>query len=290
MSWIFYAFGSAIFAGISAVVEKKLLFKGHAMEFSATVGLFNFLGSLPFLFLIDFSYIKVVPLLFLFFSSILGAVAFVFIAKSIRHMEISVASPILVLGPGITALFAFVFINERLSFHQIGGIIFLVAGVYVLETHKYDSFFEPIKMLLKSAYIHLILLALVFYGITGLIDRVVLSKYNFNPFAFIVIVNIFLFFNLMILMVIFHDGIKGLNHGIRSLGWGAVAISAFTIAYRLFAAHAIKIAAVGIVESVKRTSVLFSVVVGGEMFHEKNLMRKTIASLIMIVGAILIVI
>ena len=53
--------------------------------------------------------------------------------------------------------------------------------------------------------------------------------------------------------------------------------------------QAIQLAFAGLVIAVKRMSAFFVVLIGGELFHEKNLLRKSIACLIMLAGAGLIV-
>jgi uncharacterized membrane protein len=46
---------------------------------------------------------------------------------------------------------------------------------------------------------------------------------------------------------------------------------------------------ISLVIPIKRLSALFSTVIGGELFHEKYLLRKSIACVVMIIGAVLIV-
>ncbi len=63
-----------------------------------------------------------------------------------------------------------------------------------------------------------------------------------------------------------------------------------TIGYRFFEILAIKEAAsVALAIAIKRTSVFFAVLIGGGLFKESNLLRKIIATLLLIIGAILII-
>jgi len=61
------------------------------------------------------------------------------------------------------------------------------------------------------------------------------------------------------------------------------------VGHRLAQMQAIQLAYAGLVIAIKRMSAFFVVLIGGEIFHEKNLLRKSIACLIMIGGAALIV-
>jgi uncharacterized membrane protein len=65
-------------------------------------------------------------------------------------------------------------------------------------------------------------------------------------------------------------------------------IALLTTLYRLAQAHATALAAVGLVVAVKRSSALFTTVIGGELFREHDLIRKSVACLIMIVGVYLL--
>ncbi|MCK5177758.1 MAG: hypothetical protein KAQ92_08590, partial [Candidatus Aenigmarchaeota archaeon] len=96
MEWYVFAFACAIVGSISAVVEKKTLMKEHSMEFSTVFSIFNFIFVIPFLSYVDFSVLKEPYRMgFIYTTSVLGGLAFFYVAKGVRHMEISVVSPLL---------------------------------------------------------------------------------------------------------------------------------------------------------------------------------------------------
>ena len=75
---------------------------------------------------------------------------------------------------------------------------------------------------------------------------------------------------------------------LRSIGpvWMTIAaVSICTVVYRYTQIEAVKIAPVALVLSLKRTSVFISTVVGGKLFHEQHLVRKGIATIILLSGA-----
>jgi uncharacterized membrane protein len=65
-------------------------------------------------------------------------------------------------------------------------------------------------------------------------------------------------------------------------------VAILTSLHRWMQGEATALAAVGLVIAIKRSSALFTTVIGGELFKEKDLMRKSIACLIMIGGVFLI--
>jgi drug/metabolite transporter (DMT)-like permease len=65
-------------------------------------------------------------------------------------------------------------------------------------------------------------------------------------------------------------------------------VAVLTVSYRVAQNYAVSLAAVGLVTAVKRSSSLFTTLIGGEIFHEKELIKKSVACLIMILGVFLI--
>ena len=289
MQWLVFALISAVFAAAALLIEKKILAREHAMEFSAALAFFNLMLSIPFLLFIDYSKIQLTPLVYIFLIMILVATAFLLVAKSIRHLEVSTVAPFLALAPAITTILAFIYLDERLGSIQVWGIALIIFGAYVLELHKGHGFLEPLRIAAKSKYLHFVFLGVILYGVAAFFDRAVLSRYDFQPIAYMAFAHIFLAFHFFVMMSLFHDGLVGLRKGLRKFGWILLPISIFTVAYRLALFEGLKIENAGLVVSVQKMSALFAVIIGGELFREKNILRKSVASLIMLAGILLIV-
>ena len=58
-------------------------------------------------------------------------------------MQISEVAPLFNLTPGFLAILAFLFLGEILTRYQVGGLILLMLGSYVLET-DHNSFFKSV--------------------------------------------------------------------------------------------------------------------------------------------------
>lgn len=289
MDWIFFAVIAAVLTAASTITQKKTLLKEHAMEFSAVLALIIFLISLPLFLLVDYSRLDFVTVLILYLFSILGSFAFLLAAKSLRHMDISASSPLMTTGPAFVALFAFVFLNETLKLGQLAGIGLLIIGAYILETKKHHSLLEPLKEFISSKYIHYIIFALILYAACSVGDRLVLSIRGMQVEAYIAFVHLFLALNFFILISVFHDGYKGIKRGLKSSGWWIFLVAVFTLGYRLAQAQAVSMTYVALVSAIKRSSALFATIIGGELFKEKNLFRKSVACVIIVGGVLLIV-
>ncbi|MCP5060884.1 MAG: EamA family transporter [Ignavibacteriae bacterium] len=290
MDWYTLAFLSAVFSAAAAISQKKILFNIDALEFSFVLSLFNALLALLFLINTNLDSISFLSLLILYGKTILGALAFYFVMLALKNMEISGALPLMVLTPGIVAIFAFFILGESLNSFEIVGLILLLFGTYILEVRKSKNFFQPFQIFVKSKYHHYIIYALLLFTLSSIIDKLLLRDYKLPPYEFIGFQHLFLAVNFLIFVLISKNNPTKILSKVNSklFGW-IFLISIFTIGYRYTQIEAVKIAPVALVLTIKRTSVFFAVVFGGKLFSEQSLMKKTIATIIMLVGAYLIV-
>jgi drug/metabolite transporter (DMT)-like permease len=290
MNWIIYAFISAFFAATSIIISKKVLKKEHSMEFSATLKFILLLFSLSLLPFIDFSIITPKQIIFTAIISIFSVIAFLALAKAIRHAEVSSISPLLVLSPGVIAIISFVFLKEPLTFLQISGISLLIVGAYVLESKNHQRILDPFRNLVKSKWSKYALLTVLLYGFSSTFERYLLGSLKMEVPPYLFLLSLFMAINLFILLTIFHNGYKGVVHGLKK-GKVWIAIIAFLTFAMLFSQfQAVATTQASLVIAIKRTSTLLVIILGGEFFHEKNILKKILASIIMIAGVILIAI
>ena len=290
MEWYIFALISALFSAMAAIGEKKTLFKENALEFSAVLAIFNILLSIPFIFYINFNALPMPALAVLYGKSILGMCSFLFIMYGIKNLEISGALPILVLTPGLVAFFAFILLDESLSTWQIVGLILLLVGTYILQlVHKKDLL-EPFKIFVKSRGHRFLLGALIIFTITSLLDKWLLRDFKLPPYTMLTFQHLFLGINFFFLTLIRRKSTSTILHTMKNSWKPILLVSAFTIVYRLTQIFAVKSGSVALVLALKRTSVFFAVVIGGQIFKEHYLLRKSIATIIMLVGAAMVII
>jgi len=219
----------------------------------------------------------------------MGALAFYNVMHALKNLDISGALPLLVLTPGFVALFAFLFGLEQLTIIQISGMFLLLAGTYLLEMKPKQAVAEPFKIFSKSSNYHYIGFALILFTASSILDKVLLGKYKMPPTAFMAFQQ--LFYAIVIGAVyLFSSKIKRnpLTTFDKKIWFWVIIISILTMGYRFTQIKAIKIAPVSLVLSVKRISVFIAVVIGGRLFNEKNLLKKALATAIMVAGAIMI--
>ena len=283
------ALGSAFFSAAAAIAEKKVLFKERALSFSVVLALFNLILVVPFFFFIDFSVLTFPGLAVLFFKSVLGALAFLCVMLGIKNLEISKALPLLVLTPGLVALGAFIFLGEALSLFEIGGMVLLLVGTYVLQLGRRKDFLGPWKSFIGSKGNQYIVYALVLFTVTSILDKAILKNFKVPVNAFIGFQHLF-FAIVFVFLVVSSGGARDVKRSFKfSWGW-ILLISLFTITYRYTQISAVKIAPVALVLSLKRVSVFFAVVIGGRIFSDHNLFVRAVATAMMVCGAVMVIV
>jgi transporter family protein len=299
LPWYVFTVLSALFVALAHITKKKVLYNEHALEFSAMRSLIIAVLSLFLLPFVNFH--LTIELVVIFFAiGLLGSVAAIYLAKSMRHMEISTVSPLTNLSPVFLLFLTYFFLGEKINLQQFGGIALIMLGGYVLNIeHKLASFkhlVQPITKLFKSKYYHYILFSLIIYSVTAFLDKIAIDKMaslNFGRSGIYTATFFIWLFTAVCLLVILYwkyDFVGGLWHGIKVGGVWTIFSGVFSVASSLLYFQAISLSFVSLVIPVKRISTLISTFIGGELFHDHNLLLKSLACIIMVVGATLVAI
>ncbi len=281
MEWFIFAIITATLTGFSVLIEKKVLIKENALKFATIFSLFCAFLVLFLVPQVDFK-INLETLVLIYAASVFLTFGIFLFAKSLKHMQLSIAYPLSAFEPAIVAFIAF---------------FILVVGAYVLElNYKKFNLFDPFKEIINSKYIHLIFLAILFYSLTTIVDRFVLSPNNSiitTPVNYLFFILLFTAFNFVVLISIFRPGVKELYHVVKRNGKLIFLMAIIVVAFRLsqFTAFSMPEGNAGLVIAIRRGGAAFiSVLLGGEIFHEKNIVKKVIATIVMLLGIYLIII
>ncbi|MBN1377449.1 EamA family transporter [Candidatus Woesearchaeota archaeon] len=289
LPWYIFAFTSAIFNTLFQIIRKKAVSKAHAMNFESVRAMYEALLALLLIPFISWSFDKSV-LIWIYIVSLIAVIGILYASKAFRHGEISLISPWANMRPFFVAVLAFIFLNEALTIKQIIGISIILISAYLLESdHRISSFIEPLKHLLKSKYSLYFIFATFLFSITSVLDKFVLTTRMDNIFTYSFFIWIFIAVNFNIIhtmMYGFKDTLECLKKekhlpvivALCSMLSGLLAYKAFTMAY------------VSLVMPILMMSTLFTVLLGGRFFHEKNLLFRLGTSVIMLFGAYLIIV
>ena len=181
MIWFVLATCSALLSAASAVIQKKILFRLTALEFSFLVSVVILALSLFVPFSVDVASIPSSALMILIGKSILGGMAFLLVMMSLEHNQISSALPLLGITPGVTALLSLMLLGESLRPWEWAGIGLMMAGTYTLEIRPGQKIIQPFKLIFTNRNFYFIYGAVGLFAVSSVADRMLVSSYRIDP-------------------------------------------------------------------------------------------------------------
>ncbi len=287
-SWVALTIASAVFLTIQRIIQKKVLKKEHASEYLTTFGVFAWIFLLPFIGKVDFTLSANVWIL-LAVKSILLSYSWLMITRAYKHMEVSLVEPLKNISPLFLLLFAAILLGELPTGMQVFGIFLILFGGYLLESMLHPSLMNNPFKIFRGKYINYLLLAALITGISGVFDKWILKETNITTMMFFM----FFFSSIMLFIhqCIVYKGWADVKHVFKKDGMLVCIIVILTLLsdWLYFSAVALKSSYVSLIVPLRRISSLFVIVIGGEMFHEKKIIEKVLACLIMLIGVYFIV-
>ncbi|MDD3481065.1 MAG: DMT family transporter [Patescibacteria group bacterium] len=283
MPWYFLILISAFLLGIYAIFQKEGLKKADPVAFTFLISLTIAIYTIPIAFLSSPFTLPGNLIILLAIKSISAAIFFVLSAKALKHMELSEFAPLLNLSPLILLVLSFFILDERVGFLGLVGIFLIVSGSYILELK--DGYLSPFKNLRDNKYIHILVVGLLFASFCAILDRYILTNVS-DIWSFFILNNWLILLSLTIIMMLEKNALKNIKTAFRaSYIWIIIGSLIYTSGdFIYFSTLMIPAAFVSLVIPIKRTSTLVSTIVGGEILKEKNLLRKIIACIVMILG------
>ena len=216
---------------------------------------------------------------------ILSIAAVVLYYKSLRITDLSLAVPMMSFTPILLLLTSFILLGELPAIRGVSGILLIVAGSYILNLNRdHTSLLGPFKGILKNRGTRYMLIVAFLFSLSSNFDKLVVINSDpiFGTFAINLLVGLsFLLLSSTRAMNVrriyrrnFH---KFLAAGMALALTGIATNIAFTMQI------------VPYVISLKRLSILFSVLSGGLIFKEINILERITGASVMLVGVILII-
>jgi uncharacterized membrane protein len=289
MDWLILSLLTAALVAGATLLEKRGLVREHSMEFTAALALFSVFATIPLWPRTNWEQIIGPSIFPIFLASAINAAAFFFLAKGIRHLPISTTTPLLSLQPLLVAIFAVIFISEKITALHFAGILVLVIGAYIVEVQKGDSPGRPFARIAKNTNYLYMLAALVLFTIASIFDKIILSWYHVEPMTYITATHAFIALIFLGILSASSDGVKKVSHAMKNAGVYVLLCAVLVVGYRTAQSFALVQADVSIVTAIKRTSVIFVTLFGGNLFHEGNILQKTLGTIIMIIGTVMLI-
>jgi drug/metabolite transporter (DMT)-like permease len=244
--------------------------------------------SLPLL-VLTLPFVPLPPLDGIFFSAFLislpiNGIGFFLHLRAIQVSPLSLTLPYLSFTPVFMILTGALVLDEMPNAPGILGICIICAGGYILNlTPGRHSALAPLKAVLREKGSWLMLIVAFVYSLGAVFGKlgIVHSSPLFFAITFFTALNI-------VLLALFrvYGKIKFYTFATRRRK-GIVAGVLF-FAHILLHAVAISLTKAAYMISVKRFSVIIGLIYGGVIFNEKNLVMRTIGTLLMVSGAVVI--
>ncbi len=285
MSWVFIAILAAGFKSLATITEKKLLGTESMSEYLSGISIFISILSLPLLLLVkNFSFTGIDLLITLGISmiSVMSAASITYVIKKV---DISESSALLAMTPIFVTVCGFIFLGERVTAMQLGGIALSSLGLFILEKKRAQK--QPVD---RKLYIVLVL-SLIFFAISTIGDRYMVHYRNIDPILFLIIVQICISINFVIYDIQHARKNKSkssfIDHKLfrEKYFW---LNSILIIGHRITHMFGVNLIEAGIFNAAKQINAIFTTVIGGTLFKEKELMRKTFACIIIVTGVLLV--
>jgi drug/metabolite transporter (DMT)-like permease len=211
-------------------------------------------------------------------SAALNAAAVGLTYRALAETDISLAVPMLSLTPIFLVGTSYLLLGEVPGMGGVVGIALIVAGSYVLGSEGGEGgVLAPFRALWTRRGTAMMTVVALIYSLTATLDKVLILQSD--PFFGLAL-------DLLAIGAIFRffPGTAGPRPAAR-----AVAVTGGLLALEILAVGlALTLQIVPYVIAVKRTSILFAVVIGGAVFREAALPRRSAAAAVMVAGTVCI--
>ena len=282
MSWVIYALITAFSIATADAISKKALIRSNEYVIAWVRQGY----ALPFL-TVAFFFVDIPPLDRTFWLTLLIVIpldvtAIILYIKAISISPLSLTIPFIALSPVFVIITAFVILGELPDISGLIGILLIVTGAYLLNVRATrHGVLGPIMAIKREKGSVLMIIVALIFSFTSTLGKVAVM--HSSPLFF----GAFYPFILTFIFTII-TGFKGQLSGIISRPLIFLGIG-FCMAVMMLSHYlAISLTDVAYMISVKRCSLLFSVIYGWVLFREISISERLIGSVLMIAGVVAI--
>ena len=284
MTWVFFAFLTALFRSLTDVAGKFGLKNMDEYIVAWALSFFALPLLIPILFFIEIPDITPGFWLAILVSGTLNIATAILYLKAIKLADLSLVIPLSTFTPLFLLITSPLIVGEFPNIFGLIGISLIVFGSYILNIkEKKNGLFAPFKALVSNKGAQLMLLVAFIWSITSNFDKIGLQ--NSSPIFYGIAINIFITIGITP-FVLFKSkkNIKQIPKNLKSL----IPVGVFHGLMIIFHMIAISMTLVAYLISIKRTSAIISVLFGVIIFKEKGLKERILGAIIMIFGVLLI--
>ena len=286
MLWLFFAFGSALFAGLTAVLAKIGIENVNSTLATAVRTAVVLVFSWLMVFIVGsqdgIGSISARTLLFLVLSGLATGASWLCYFRALQLGDVNKVAPIDKSSTVLTILLAFILLGEPISLPQVAGVVCIGAGTLMMIARTQEG--GAVK---SSRWLIYALLSAVFASLTSIFGKIGVEDVESNLGTAIRTAVVLVMAWLMVL-------ITGEQQGIRLISrrsWLFLILSGLaTGASWLCYYRALQDGPASVVVPIDKLSILVTIIFSGVVLKEK-LTRRAAAGLVLILigtGAMLL--
>ena len=282
MMWFLLSIFSALFDGAKNLYAKKLTkqFDEYLLSFSTSIIIV--LCLLPIVWFIGIPTIGEKFIFSLMITGIINAVTLVLILKALKLTDVSLVVPLFSLSPALLLITSPFIIGEFPSLFGLIGIFCILSGTYVLNFKRKLSF-EPITSIFKNHGQKLIVIVAILWAVSSNFYKI--GMVNSSPIFFIFSLNV------LISILLFPFMLRETRFTKLKNNWKSIIpLGILSAGTSMFQWTAASMTLIVYALSIKRLSILISVMGGIYLFKEKKSFQRIIATIIILLGVYLITI
>ncbi len=205
-----------------------------------------------------------------------------FAAVSYKYADVSMVYPITTSSPLFIVLWAYIFLDEKVTVLGITGVILILAGCYIMNATRGQGNKKGLYGILLA------FLAAFLYSFGAVSDKLGVDTVNSN--LYIMLMADFILMYSIIFTVITHRKAVSFHKMVKKpIQWnyvilGGIAMAASTVTYRLGLVDM----QVSYAAALRQLSALFGVLMGIFFLKESYGLKRIIGSIVIISGIILI--
>jgi drug/metabolite transporter (DMT)-like permease len=287
MDWFSLSLASALFLATSDALAKRAV-QG---ENEYLVAWFRLLFTLPVLvialLLIPFPKLDRNFYLSFFIALPVELLTIILYIKALKLSPLSLSVPFLALTPVFLVSVSYLVLGEKVSFLGLLGILLIAAGSYILNIDmRRKGCLEPLRLISRERGVMLMIGVALLYSVTSSLGKVAIM--HSSPLFFGA--SYFIMLNIAFVPIAVWKGRSGLGDFVRKGKFMSLFFPGMFYALMIIThMEAMKLTKVAYMISIKRTSLLISVLYGYFLFQEKNIRKRFFGALLMFVGFVLVV-
>lgn len=281
--WILYAFGSALFAGITAVLAKCGVKNIDSNVATAIRTIIVLIFSWLMVFIVGsqetISAISMETFVFLILSGLATGASWLCYFKALQLGDVNKVVPIDKTSTILTMILAFIFLGESITFNMIIGMVTIGVGTYLMIEKK-D---EDKKYIKGRVWILYAVLSAVFASLTSILGKIGINNVESNLGTAIRTLVVLIMAWMMVFITKKQSEIKNIDK--KSLIFiilSGIATGASWICYY----RALQDGLASIVVPIDKLSIVVTVVFAYFFFKERLSKRSFLGLILIIIGTI----